>query len=408
MRRIIMFTGLHVWSLSSKKGASSFYQTLTGYAERGYEIVLISSNRTDDLDIPEVSQRIIATERLGRLGRIPKVGFCFRFFTWFAFQVHALIVGFREIRLCRPAVLYAYEIAGVPAVLLLGRVFGLPVVTRFQGTIMKPLMAGWGWRLRYYDHWLGLRARANLVIMANDGTQGDEVLAALGVPQSSVRFWMNGVDVRPAQHTPQDLATHRQSLGLGSDTLVLLTVSRLVAWKRLERIISAMPVIRREIPEVRLVVVGDGAARADYERLVGELGLVDHVVFTGAVPHAEVARYIAISDLFVSLYDLSNVGNPLLEAMAGGKCVLTLNNGSTRSVVTNDVNGVLLEPGALNNLPATVIALLRDSGRRARLGQGAKEYAGRFFWTWTQRMDEEIAEVERLLVSNRSPVLCDP
>jgi len=396
MKRILMLTGLHVWSLGSKKGASSFYQTLKGYSDHGYEVDLITCNRMDGLDIREVSDHHWNQKTLRKLGHIPKIGYIFRFLMWFAFQVYAVCVGLRLARRRRPTVLYAYEIAGVPVALLLGKLFGLPVVSRFQGTIMKPLMASVGWRLRYWDHWLGLRARANLVIMANDGTQGDVVLDALGVPRNTVRFWLNGVDVHPVQRSLQELAVLRKRLGISSDTLVLLAVSRLVAWKRVERIIFALPEVIRDVPEARLVIVGDGEARVGYERLVRKLNIGDHVLFTGAVPQSDVAEYMAIADIFVSLYDLSNVGNPLLESMALGKCIVTLNNGGTGSIVTHDANGVLIEPDALDRLPATVVALLLDSGRRLRLGRAAQEYARNSFWNWDDRMNCEIAEVERL------------
>lgn len=393
---MIMFTGTNVWSLGAKKGASSFYQTIRHYAENSYQIDLITCNRTDGLDIPGVSERHLDLEWLIRMGSIPKMGFVFRFLVWLVFQVYVVFVGFYLARNNRPAVLYAYEITGVPAVLLLGRLMGLPVVSRFQGTVMKPLMTTWGWRVRYFDHWLGLRAHANLVIMANDGTQGDEVLRTLGIPENTVRFWMNGVDVRPKQYSPQKQAVLRQSIVCHKDTLILLTVSRLVAWKRLDRIITAMPEITRHVPEARLVIVGDGEARAGYERLVRELDMGDYVVFTGAALHAEVAKYFAIADIFISLYDLSNVGNPLLEAMAWGKCVVTLNNGGTSSIVSHSDNGVLIEPDAIDKLPETVVELLRDNARRVQLGCAAQEYALQYFWTWHQRMAREISEVKRL------------
>jgi len=393
---MIMFTGTNLWSLGAKKGASSFYQTLRHYAENGYQVELVSCSRTEGLDIPGVSARHVNLDWLARMGQVRKIGFAFRLLVWFVFQIYVIAVGLRLTRLKQPVFLYAYEIAGVPATLLLGKLVGLPVVSRFQGTIMKPLMATPGWRFRYWDHWLALRARTELVIMANDGTEGDEVLKRLGAPDTAVRFWMNGVDINPVHCSDEDRASIRHSVGCGPDNLILLTVSRLVAWKRLDRIISAMPEIKRSVPEAKLVIVGDGDARPEYERLVQELGIGECVFFTGAALQADVAKYISVADVFVSLYDLSNVGNPLLEAMSLGKSVITLNNGGTGSMVSNDVNGVLLEPEALATLPEAVVKLLRDQARRACLGTAAKEHAQRTFWTWSQRMKQEILEVEQL------------
>jgi glycosyltransferase involved in cell wall biosynthesis len=252
------------------------------------------------------------------------------------------------------------------------------------------------WRLRYWDHWIGLRAKADLVIMANDGTQGDKVLERLGVPKSLVRFWMNGVNIGRTTYSDDEKSKLRAVLGIPKETHVLLAVSRLVTWKRLERIINAMPQILSVRGNTRLVIVGDGEARADYEKIVRDLSLTEAVVFVGAVEQSEVTRYMAIADIFVSLYDLSNVGNPLLEAMSAGKCIVTLNNGDTGLFIANNVSGVLLEYSQLNELPHIIAGVMADERQRSKLGCAAKIFAEREFLSWPERMNLEIAEVEKL------------
>lgn len=396
MNRIIVITGQHVWSLGSKKGASSFYHTLKGYTDRGYQIELITCNSTDGLDLPGIREHYYNFISLDKLSNIPKIGFGVRIIKSFLFQVYAFLMGLRINHERKQNLIYAYEIHGVLAAKLLGKWLGLPVVTRFQGTVMKPLMGKMLWRFRYWDHWLALRMRANLVIMANDGTQGDAVLNSLGIPQDAVRFWVNGVNIQPSKPSQNEIDEIRQRLGYAPDLHILVTVSRLVAWKRLDRIIIAMPDIVSQRPKVRLLVVGDGDGRAAYEKIVQELKMEEYVMFTGAIPHEDVIKYMSLASIFVSLYDLSNVGNPLLESMALGKCIVTLNNGGTSSIIKHDSNGVLLNPDELYSLPDVIITLLDDEKRRNRLGEAAQAYAHNSFWTWHDRMNREIAEVERL------------
>jgi len=397
MKSIVVISGLHIWSLGEKMGAGSFYQTIKGYSDHGYTIDLITCARSDGLDLPGINYHHCILDRLDRLGSIRKVGFLFRMIKWMVFQVYATwkTVGISH---KKPAAVYAYEHFGVPGAMLAGKILNTPVVTRFQGTVMKPRMTNLLWRIRYWDQWIGLRARANLVIMANDGTQGDQVLSAFGVPTGSVRFWMNGVNMPRIDYTAHECAEMREQLGIEKDIPVLLTVSRLVGWKRLDRIINAMPDILRKCPNVRLVVVGDGDSRQDYERLARQLNLENVVIFVGAIRQSDVAQYLAIADIFVSLYDLSNVGNPLLEAMSAGKCIITINNGGTGSIIENDINGTLLERDELDDLSNQICKLLLDKERRLRLGRCAKEYALTHFQTWVQRMELEISEIERLLL----------
>ena len=396
MNRIIVITGQHVWSLGSKKGASSFYHTLKGYTDRGYQIELITCNSTDGLDLPGIREHHYSFIFLAKLSNIPKIGFGVRIIKSFLFQVYAFLMGLRINHERKQNLIYAYEIHGVLAAKLLGKWLGLPVVTRFQGTVMKPRMGTRLWRFRFWEHWLALRTHANLVIMANDGTQGDEVLHALGVPQDSVRFWVNGVDVQPEKPSKSEIDAIRKKLNFTPDLQILVTVSRLVSWKRLDRIITAMPAIVRQKPTVRLLVVGDGDGRADYENLARNLKIEEYVIFSGAISHGDVVKYMSLADIFVSLYDLSNVGNPLLEAMTLGKCIVTLNNGGTSSIIKHDINGVLLNPEELDRLPDVIITLLDDQTRRNRLGEAAQINARNSFWTWADRMKREISEVENL------------
>ena len=87
--------------------------------------------------------------------------------------------------------------------------------------------------------------------------------------------------------------------------------------------------IVNEIDNVRLLIVGDGPERKNLEFLVSKLGLNPYIIFIGSIPHYEIHQYFNIADLFVSLYELFNAGNPLLEALAYGKCIVTINNGGT-------------------------------------------------------------------------------
>lgn len=312
------------------------------------------------------------------------------------FRRRAASVGRRA---CPPeevALIYGYEVLGVPPARQLADMYGRPLITRFQGTILAPWLHRFGWRVRHFNHFRGLRCPADAVVMTNDGTQGDRVLEKLGVIGAHVHFWMNGVE---RLHPPNNgqVADLRSRLGLAPGDLVLLTVSRLEHWKRVDRAIAAMPRIAAAMPNCHLVVVGDGGARGALEKQSRDLGLSHRVHFVGAIERAHLGAYYFMADLFLSLYDLSNLGNPLLEAMSAGLCVVTLDVGDTSTAVRNDINGVLLDPEDLASLPDIIVRLLRDAPRRRRLADAAKAYGREHFWTWEERMRAEMTLVENLM-----------
>jgi glycosyltransferase involved in cell wall biosynthesis len=108
-------------------------------------------------------------------------------------------------------------------------------------------------------------------------------------------------------------------------------------------------------------------------------------------------RYLWATDVFLSLNDLSNVGNPLLEAMACGKPIVTIDNGATGDIIRDGETGMLLPSGEPRRVAGAVLRLARDRTLRRRVATGARAYATANFWTWEQRLEAELEEVERLV-----------
>ncbi len=404
-RGVLFISALDAWSMGAGRGGPALYRTLTGYAERGWQVYFITGNRAPG-DGTEIHENVHVTRFdfpwLRRALRIRRLSFLAHALWWLLFQITAIVHAVRITRRHRIDVVYGYEIHGMPAAKVVARLRGVPLVARYQGTILglvwmkRPL-----WRIRAWEHVLGLRIPADLVIMTNDGSQGDRVLENLGADMERVRFWMNGLD-RELFSPVADRYLARQELRITSQ-YVLLSVSRLISLKGVHRSIRALPEVLYVYPDCLLLIVGDGPERERLEQLAADLGVARHVRFEGAVPHSAVPTYLAAADLFLSLYDWSNVGNPLLEAMMAGKCIVTLNNGDTGRFILNEVNGVLLEYQDLPRLSEVIKDLLGDEERRARLGANARKFAEGHFWTWDQRIDAEIQQVSALLESWRKP-----
>src|SRR5439155_16371903 len=132
--------------------------------------------------------------------------------------------------------------------------------------------------------------------------------------------------------------------------------------------------------------------------LARRLGVADGGRFAGAVPQRAVAGYMHASDVFLAVADLSNVGNPLLEAMACGMCVVAVDAGDTRKLIVDNVTGRLVDSSQRSGfvkpleerLADLLVALAADAAGRTRLGAAASAYAREHFRTWAQRMAEEV------------------
>jgi glycosyltransferase involved in cell wall biosynthesis len=168
--------------------------------------------------------------------------------------------------------------------------------------------------------------------------------------------------------------------------------------------VRALPKIRAWVPGAMLLIVGDGEERARLQALARELRVADAVRFLGAVPQADVMRFMHAADVFLAIADLSNVGNPLLEAMACGMCVVAVDAGDTRDLIIDNRTGRLVDNSQRSGfvkpmeerLADLLVSLAGDVPARERLAEGAAVYAREHFWTWDERMAAEVREVESL------------
>jgi len=385
-------------------GTSVVTYTLRAYLKAGWTFYIVAGFKPKPVDNELVKQLHISwfggslLDTLRILGeRVRKIGFFFRAVWWVIAQALFFINGFCIISQRKVDLIYTWGEFASPAAWALSKLFGIPWVARYLGTYVpicdqkKKVL----WRIRFWQEILAYKLPADLIIMTNDGTQGDRVLQHMGVKMEKVRFWLNGVNWESFHFMPQSQEA-KALLNLG-DKYVLLCLSRLHRWKRVDRALQALPSVLKSFSNVVLVIVGDGPERKRLEQLALELGCREHVRFEGAIPHSEVPKYLAAADIFLSLYDLSNVVNPLFEAMMAGKCIVTLNNGDTRRFIRNGENGVLLECEDLHKLPEVIKELLANEELRNRLGTNARRFAEENFWSWEERLDVEIAEVSRLV-----------
>ena len=416
--RILMISALEVWALSGQGGAASLFKTLEGYGKRGHQVDFVAPTvganhhhgtgvqqppeiegvRFHLFSLPSLSESRLPLPHVAR-----KADQKFRFAN--LFPMLAARQAERLLKQDTYDLLYGYEVHGVLAQRGVRSGHPLPLVARFQGTVMHPYLRRPRSLLRKFEEVRALKTPADLYIMTDDGTRGDEVLQALNpASEGRVRFWRNGLEALSAlPQVAMEPSEARALLGLAPNEFVLVTATRLARWKRVDRAVDAVAKLRDDGIQAKLLIVGDGEERINLERHAKALHLEDRVRFVGAVPQHEVQRYLSAADVFLSVNELSNVGNPLLEAMFAGRCVLTLDEGDTRDLIRDGETGVLLpasgDPAAI---AGALAKLASDPKRRHKLGAAAHHLAERSFWTWEQRMDAEV-EAVKALVTDRLP-----
>ncbi len=175
----------------------------------------------------------------------------------------------------------------------------------------------------------------------------------------------------------------------------VLFVGRMEKRKGLKYLLRAFLAVKAEMPDARLIVVGEGRLRERYQEKMLKAGVED-VVFTGFIADAELPRYYASADIFCA----PNTGNEsqgyvLLEAMAAGKPVIASNIEGFATVVTDGVEGHLVLPRNVPALALALVHLLADSERRAEMGARARTRAEQY--SWDRVAQRVLSYYERLL-----------
>ena len=211
--------------------------------------------------------------------------------------------------------------------------------------------------------------QASVAIVVNSENVGTYIAEHYAAPRERMRVIYNAIDTerfRPARTN----ATAVPSLG------PIVTVGRLVAQKNLDLFLRAAQRLVSDIPGVRFVIVGDGPLRAALEAQAAQLGIADHVVFTGE--RADVEAVLQGASLFwlTSLWE--GLPNVVLEALASGVPAVATDVGGTRELIRSGVDGFIVASDDLDGLVRHSRQLLSDTAMRHRFQLAARARAEEF------------------------------
>ncbi len=249
-------------------------------------------------------------------------------------------------------------------------------------------------RLKYwwfnFDQLRALRHPVDLYIVLNDGTLGDRALRRLGIPPERISFLPNGMDKTWAD-MPVDRAEARVELGLPTDRILIVTVSRLVKSKRVHLLIDAVSKIDQGLLEkTALVIGGDGRQMKKLRRRAADLGLGERVIFTGMIPYERIVRFLKAGDIFAATNELTNMSLPPCEAVLCGLPVVAFDVAGTREVIRDGETGLLAADGDTADLTRKLEMLIADEELRSIIGERGREFGRTEFVSWEDRVAMEL------------------
>ncbi len=250
----------------------------------------------------------------------------------------------------------------------------------------------YSWAERRFFSWQerwGLK-HADRVVVASRALES--LVSAEGVDPASIVYVPNGstLQVMPG-HVPKPEAV--RMLWELSDSPVMLLYSRFIEF-RLERVVTILRLVATSVPDVKLLVLGEGlhGEEVELDEMVTDAGLSHQTVFAGWVPVQQLPDHFAAANLAIFPYDDTLINRTkcsvkLVDLMASGVAVVADAVGQNKEYIVNGQSGILVAAEDDHAMARAAVSLLQDAALAERLGRGASLRVGQHF-AWDQLASE--------------------
>jgi len=179
--------------------------------------------------------------------------------------------------------------------------------------------------------------------------------------------------VQPACNTPSGF---RGKHGIPGSRAIVLQVSWMIPEKGIPDLLHAARLVLQQNREVQFVLAGDGVCRGEYMRLAGDMGIADHVTWTGIVRDPFGEGLFAAADVVCQVSRWEEVfGWVIAEAMAFSRPLVATRVGGIPELVQDGKSGFLTDRGDVEGMARRILELLGDDALRRRMGKSGRRIA---------------------------------
>lgn len=211
------------------------------------------------------------------------------------------------------------------------------------------------------------------------------------LPESKFAVIENGVNLEEIERVEyrEEL---REEFGIEEEDFVILTGGRLCKEKSIDVLLSVVPEIRKEIKNLKILIVGEGEEKRNLVEIVKKLKIENSVFFTGF--RKDIFSIIKISDIVVLTSKWEGMPNLILEGMALKKAVISTDIGGSKEIIEDGVNGLLLKYGDKKAFVDKILYLYKNPEVRKKMGEEGYEIVKKRF-----NLFEKIKEYEKIYSS---------
>jgi glycosyltransferase involved in cell wall biosynthesis len=320
-------------------GQNQAFLALRGMHDEGHEIVLVAPNGAP------------LAERIAQLG-----GIAVRRVSMIGMRICGALAIRKLLRKKKFDLIHVNEPHALTAAWFARAHRKLPIA--LSRRIGFPLKKTWIARARY----------GSLTKFLANCKDVEQSLVRSGVIPTKIAIVNEGVEV-PAKTSQKEREDARAKWGIKKEEFLFGCVGVFVPEKGQRHLIGALAILRKQFPQARLILAGDGKCRSDLEALAREVSVSNDVIFTGFL--RDVGPVYAAMDAFVFPSEFEGLGTALQSAMALALPCVSTARGGLAEVVDGERTVLVVEPGA-KEFASAMQRLIADEHLRRRLGDAAR------------------------------------
>ena len=225
-----------------------------------------------------------------------------------------------------------------------------------------------------------------------------EYLINLGAHKSKVDLLLFPIDMEKFNPSIDNYEI-RQSWGLSRDDKLIVFMGTLYEFGGVDEFTRQFPSVLKEIPQAKLLIVGDGPLRPALEKIITELKIVDRVIITGYQPFELMPQFINSATVCINVFPLNGTTRNLFSAkiiqyLSCQKATVSSSLPGIKTLIKEKSSGVLYAD-SIDGLNKIIIELIQSPEKREELAMSGRKYVNEF-----HRHDKIILRLEKILQSH--------
>jgi glycosyltransferase involved in cell wall biosynthesis len=219
----------------------------------------------------------------------------------------------------------------------------------------------WKYTVGYYN-------RCDLVLSPSRSLANALLAQGLKKPTAVLQ---NSIDIDLFKPIPsEEKKDIKEHFGISGQSLVYM--GRIGYEKSIDQVIRSLALMLKKMPELKLMIIGDGPDKDKLERLANDLGTKKNIIFTGYLFKEKLAKVLGANDIFITASKSENMPLSVLEAMAVGLPVIAVKEKGLAEIIKDGLNGFFAKTDDPENLAQKTLTLLSDTERLKKFSEASR------------------------------------